>query len=541
VRVRESPYDGGVLPSEPHSPGPGELIAAGGVAYVDDRFDEARAQWEQAFRALHDVGASAAAARVATLLGELHWGGLGNASIGRGWLERARRLLDDAGPCVEWGYWELARLACDRPDIVALEQAADRALALAIEYADTALQTRALADGGFARVCQGRLTEGFARLDEALAALTGGEVTDPFAVSTSWCALLSACDRAGDPERAREWLRAVQAGVLGPADGRPRMLGAHCQIALGGVLCSVGRLVEAEEALSVALEPGGGATFAQRVLATARLAELRVRSGRLDEAAELLATIADVEAAVWPLALLHVARNEFAEAIGVLRRGLEAVTGDVLRQAQWLSLLVEAQLATPDAISAAAATDRLRQLAEATDSTVVGAYAALASGRIAAGTNDLRAAAELLASAERRFDEAERPVEMAQARLARAEAIQTEAPFDAVGLARAVHATAVRHDLPGLRDRSAALLRRLGATPPRNASASNSVATLTAREVEILDGLRQGDSNAQIAGRLFLSPKTVEHHVSRIFVKLGVRTRAEAAAVAASAGPLAGG
>ena len=47
------------------------------------------------------MGATAAAARVATLLGELHWGGLGNASIGRGWLERARRLLDEAGPCVE--------------------------------------------------------------------------------------------------------------------------------------------------------------------------------------------------------------------------------------------------------------------------------------------------------------------------------------------------------------------------------------------------------------------------------------------------------
>ena len=529
------------LPSEPASAGPGELIAAGGAAYVDDRFDEARALWEQAFRALHDVGASAAAARVATLLGELHWGGLGNASIGRGWLERARRLLDEAGPCVEWGYWELARLACDRPDVLALEQAADRALALAIEYADTALQTRALADGGFARVCQGQLAEGFARLDEALAALTSGEVTDPFAVSTSWCALLSACDRAGDPERAAEWLRAVRADVLAPSGGRPRMLSAHCQIALGGVLCSVGRWTEAEEALAVALDPGGGATFAQRVVATARLAELRVRSGRVDEAAELVAMIADADEAVWPLALLHVARNEFAEAVGVLRRGLEAITGDALRQAQWLSLLVEAQLATPDPISAAATADRLRHLAGTTDSAVVGAYAALAGGRVAASTDDVPAATELLISAETRFDEAERPVEMAQARLIRAEVIQTEAPFDAIGLARAVHATAVRHHLPWLRDRSAALLRRLGATPPRNASASNSMATLTAREVEILDGLRQGDSNAQIAGRLFLSPKTVEHHVSRIFVKLGVRTRAEAAAVAASAAPLAGG
>src|SRR6187549_905938 len=118
----------------PDAVDPVQAITAGGLAYVDDRMDEARAQWETAFRALREAGATAAAARVATLLGELHWGGLGNASIGRGWLERARRLLDEAGPCVEWGYWELARLACDRPDVLALEQAADRALALAIEY-----------------------------------------------------------------------------------------------------------------------------------------------------------------------------------------------------------------------------------------------------------------------------------------------------------------------------------------------------------------------------------------------------------------------
>src|SRR3954469_1638886 len=67
--------------------------------------DERRASWERAFPERREGGLTAAAARVATLLGELHWGGLGNASIGRGWLERARRLLDEAGPCVEDGYW----------------------------------------------------------------------------------------------------------------------------------------------------------------------------------------------------------------------------------------------------------------------------------------------------------------------------------------------------------------------------------------------------------------------------------------------------
>jgi DNA-binding NarL/FixJ family response regulator len=88
----------------------------------------------------------------------------------------------------------------------------------------------------------------------------------------------------------------------------------------------------------------------------------------------------------------------------------------------------------------------------------------------------------------------------------------------------------------GLRDEAAALLRRHGTTAPR-AGGSGVLPDLTAREAEILEGLRLGDTNGQIAARLFLSPKTVEHHVSRVLVKLGVRTRAEAAAVAAAADP----
>ena len=512
---------------------PGALLAEGGLAYVDDRFDDARTLWEQAFRTLRDIGALPAAARVATLLGELHWGGLGNASMGRGWLERAKRLLDAAGPCVEWGYWELAQLACDRPDVLALERSADRALALATQHGDLGLHTRALADGGFALVCQGRLREGFARLEEALAALTSGDVIDPFAVSTTWCALLSACDRAGDTERAREWLRAVRIDVLDPAGGRPRMLGAHCRIALGGVLCSVGRWADAEETIRGALEPEGGATAAQRTLATARLAEVRVRTGRIEEAAELAASIADTEAAVWPLALVHVARNEPALAAAALRRSFQAIPGDVLHQAQWLTLLVETQLATGDAAGASDAVSRLDQLAATSDAEVVSAYAAHAAGVVARQSGDLEAAHALLAKADSGFASAGRPVEAAQTRLARAEALMGDQPEDAIALARAAHAAAVRHDVSPLRDRSAALLRKLGASVPRAASSRAAMASLTSREAEILEGLRQGDSNAAIAGRLFLSPKTVEHHVSRIFVKLGVRTRAEAAAAAA--------
>jgi DNA-binding NarL/FixJ family response regulator len=520
------PYDRAVTEVHP------DPVSAGGLAYVDDRLDEARALWETAFVALRDAGRFAAAARVASLLGELHWGGLGNRSVARGWLERARGLLEQAGPCVERGYWELALLACDRDDPDAVRQSALHALELAEQYRDMSLRTRALADLGYALVCAGQSSAGWTRLEEALAALTGGEVTDPWAVSTSWCALLSACDRGGDAARAAEWLRLVHETVLAPGAGRPRMLGAHCRLSLGGAMCAAGQWTEADRSLRAAWRSAGGATAAQRAQAVARLARMEVYRGRLAEAAALLAPVEDAVSAAPAMAELHLAQGRRDLAIGVVDAALARLGGDVLLRAELLLIAVRAAVrgGVPEAGRAHGAA--LSALAEGTEDNAVAGMAEFAAGLLAGSTGSLERALALLRTARGRLGSAGRPVLEAEAAVALAEF----APAGADGelAARAAHTIAVRLGAPDLRDRAAAALRRNGASVPRM-PADGAPAGLTAREAEILEGIRRGDSNAEIARRLFLSRKTVEHHVSRLFVKLGVRSRAQAAAVAAAA------
>ena len=81
-------------------------------------------------------------------------------------------------------------------------------------------------------------------------------------------------------------------------------------------------------------------------------------------------------------------------------------------------------------------------------------------------------------------------------------------------------------------DRARHILRATGERVPARTRTRRTTrehpAGLTAREAEVLDLLAEDLTNAQIARRLFLSTRTVDHHVSSVLTKLGASSRSEA-------------
>jgi DNA-binding NarL/FixJ family response regulator len=171
---------------------------------------------------------------------------------------------------------------------------------------------------------------------------------------------------------------------------------------------------------------------------------------------------------------------------------------------------------------------RLTELAGGQSGHYLRAVAALAQGRLclATGTGDARG---FLDEALSLFAEARLPVDVARTRLELARALAFERPAVAVAEATAALEAFQRLHADRDADAAAALLRSLGAPSRPGPKGSEG---LTKREAEVLELLGHALTNAEIAERLFISPKTVEHHVGRILAKLGLRSKAEAAAYA---------
>ena len=512
---------------------PGDRLLLGRLAFLATDYTEAQAQLEHAYREFQVRGLPRRAAMAATALGGLHFNGLEDQVVGRGWFTRALGLLEHEEPCVERGYAVLGLMGASVASAEELESNARIALALAHRFQDRDLECRALGDSGLALVSMGRIRDGMARLDEAFTMIISGDSTDPSVISQVVCGLLSACDRCGDVMRAESWLRVIEKSAPRRHEGPAIHTFAHCWSAFGSVLCQVGRWQEAETALRMGLALGENSFHHARLATRAALADLWIRQGHLDEATRLIDQSVDRVEITGPRARLYLAQGRYDLAAAVARRALRQLTGDCLRAASLLVVLVEAELGGGNAEAADEAAKQLHLLSEAAELPAVSAQAALALGKTAAARGDLKLAAHHFEAGLGELVGDSWPLLRAPLHLELARAHVSNAPAEAIVNAQAALSIYQRVGAPEA-SVAADLLRAQAvpvtvAPPPPTA-----LDVLSRREREVLALLAQGMSNPSIAKRLFITAKTAEHHVSSILGKLGLRNRAEAAAFAAS-------
>ena len=492
------------------------------AAYLELDFTRAITEWERAYAAHRDAGDHLGPVRVARTLGFLYGAVVGDGAVASGWIARAQTLLSDAPDSSEHG-WVALNAGMFEADRERRNACFRDAVADARRLGDADLEFVSRAYLGASLVHADRTEEGMMLLDEALAAVAGGEVDDFTCLEEIFCQLFSACEHAHDVERADQWIRVGEA--IAARRGLPAV-SAFCRTHYGGLLTVAGRWPEADAALTEAVRLWGLGHRSLRGGALVRLADLRVRQGRLEEAEQLLEGLdVDIDAAR-PLAAVHLARGETARARDVLERALAQVDASSAAVAPLLALLVDVHLACDLIDEADAAARSLEECATRHGSDHLVASAALARGRVclASGTGDPRAC---LREALAGFARAQMPMELATSRFELANALLVDRPEVAMAEARAAFDAFEKLQAARHADAAAALLRTLGA---RGTSTGKGTGPLTRREAEVLDLIAHGLSNPEIADRLYISRKTVEHHVGSILAKLGLRSRAEAAA-----------
>jgi DNA-binding CsgD family transcriptional regulator len=503
------------------------LEAEARMRYLDRDFTAAIATWERAYAAYRTEDDAVGAVRMARTLAGMHGQINGDFALMSGWLARAQTLLSAAPDSAESGWVALNRGMFDT-DRTRRHQFFHQALDAARIHRDANLEFTTLAYLGASLVHEDHAADGMSLLDEALAAVSGDEVDDVCAIEEIFCQLFSACEYARDVRRADSWIRVGEAVAQ-----RHRLpaVSAFCHTHYGGVLTSAGRWGEADAALTQAVRLWGlGGRSALRRGAIARLADLRVRQGKLEEAERLLADLTPDAETAYPLATIGLARGEAALAVDILDRGLAQLPMDSAATAPLLALLVEAHLTAGNLSDATAAADRLSDVASRHGGSYLAASAALAQGSLAMAAGRPDDARTSLNDALAGFAGADLPLELARTRLALASALATDRPEVALAEARAALAGFERLRAARHVDAAAALLRSLGV---RTSTSMRAEGRLTTRESEVLDLLAHGLSNAEISDRLFISRKTVEHHVANVLAKLGLRSRAEVAAYAA--------
>lgn len=496
-----------------------DLERLASAAYLTGRDDDYVAALDRAHRAHAGAGEVLRAARCA------FWVGLrlqlrGEAARATGWFGRAQRLIEKASAdCAEQGY--LLLTIVDRSiaagDPAGAIDAAARAAAIGDRFAEPDLSALARHLQGRILIQQGRPAEGLALLDETMVAVTAGELS-PLVTGLIYCSVIDGCQEVHALERAREWTSALARWC----DGQPDLVAftGVCQVHRAEIMQLNGAwqaaLDEARRAAERCLAAGNRQASAAAHYQQAEVLRLR---GEFAAAEEAYASASRLGCEPLPgLALLRLGQGRIAAAAAAMRRVMSAAT-ERLQRCKLLPAHVEVMLAAGDLDAACAACEELERIACSLGSAVLGALAAQARGALELAAGRPEKAVAPLRRASQAWQSIQAPHPAARARALLGLACRALGDEDGAKLELAA---------------AQATFAQLGAAPDQARIAallgSRSVHGLTARELQVLRLVAAGKTNKTIARELDLSERTIDRHLSNIFGKLDVASRAAATA-----------
>ena len=379
------------------------------------------------------------------------------------------------------------------------------------------LEAEALQTIGRVLIDRGQVAEGMGHLDEAMLFAVEGRL-GPYSTGKVYCSLIGACEELGDLDRAAEWTEATMRW----AQRHPfAIFPGICRVHRAVVLKRRGSLAEAEREAAQACDELITSHVANAAAAYAEVGDIRRRLGDLDRAEE--AFVRGQELCGRPcgaLALLRLAQGRSEAALAIITSCLRDTTNRLAR-ADLMPTLVQVACATGDLDEAERALRELDDITATFDTPFLRAAATSARGRLELARGDAAGARAALQDAVERWVVLDVPYEGATARTLLGQALRDCG--DVTGAADSFAAAANLFEQIG-----AHLDARLsdGAVRPIFP------AGLTDREVEVLRLVAAGKTNKQVAAELYLSVKTVSRHLSNIFTKVGVTSRAAATAFA---------
>lgn len=464
----------------------------------------------------------------------------GDAVVAAGWLQRARRLLQDqTPPTAEHALltvWDAC--VCLDGDPLQAEAHARAAVSTAMASGAADAGILAMAVHGLALVNLGRVADGMRLLDEAAAAATAREITDPQWYYFACCCLIDACDRVRDFDRSLAWCHQLREFA---ERWRVPAFVTTCRIKYTTALLGRGDWQGCEAQLELALSELPANRPSAVPGAQVRLAELRRRQGRIREAETLLESAASHPQALWVRAALALDAQDAPTALDLLetalRRPGSAVPAERVTILE-LKTIAHVELHQPQPAQAAAAD--LVEIAELIGTPALRALANFSAGLAAFAVGDSTKARQLLEDAAFKFEGCGLPFEAGRAYKYLANCLaELGRPAAAIEAASAALTKFKSLGAAGEIERVGALLQDLQVKPAGGDGKSAAQrGPLTRRQREILGLITQGLNDQEIARRLFLSEHTVHRHVANVLLRLGVSSRSAAVAAALRGGML---